>query len=56
MRSVAVLQYLTAANVPENRFQVSGFAGTMPVSRNSTAEGRANNRRVDIIILDDAHL
>jgi chemotaxis protein MotB len=56
MRSIAVLQYLSAANIPENRFQVAGFADTMPVSRNDTAEGRANNRRVDIIILDDAHL
>jgi chemotaxis protein MotB len=56
MRSIAVLQYLAAANVPENRFQVAGFADTMPVSRNDTPEGRANNRRVDIIILDDAHL
>ncbi|MDR1231882.1 MAG: flagellar motor protein MotB [Spirochaetaceae bacterium] len=56
MRSIAVLQFLAAANVAENRFQVSGFADTMPVSRNDTPEGRANNRRVDIIILDDAHL
>jgi chemotaxis protein MotB len=56
MRSIAVLQYLTAANVPENRFQISGLANTMPVSRDDTPEGRANNRRVDIIILDDAHL
>jgi chemotaxis protein MotB len=56
MRSIAVLQYLAAANVSESRFQVAGFADTMPVSRNDTAEGRANNRRVDIIILDDAHL
>jgi chemotaxis protein MotB len=42
--------------VNENRFQVAGFADTMPISRNDTEEGRAYNRRVDIIILDDAHL
>jgi chemotaxis protein MotB len=35
---------------------VAGFAHTMPVSRNDTAEGRAYNRRVDIIILDEGHL
>jgi flagellar motor protein MotB len=40
----------------ENRFHVSGFAGTMPMSSNDTAKGRANNCRVDIIILDEAHL
>jgi chemotaxis protein MotB len=56
MRSINVLQYLTDLGVDENRFQVAGFAHTVPVSRNDTAEGRAYNRHVDIIILDDAHL
>jgi chemotaxis protein MotB len=28
----------------------------VPISSNDTAEGRAYNRRVDIIILDDGHL
>jgi chemotaxis protein MotB len=55
-RSLSVLHYLTDLGVAENRFQVAGFADTMPLSRNDTPEGRANNRRVDIIILDDAHL
>ncbi|MDR1352448.1 MAG: flagellar motor protein MotB [Treponema sp.] len=56
MRSINVLHYLTDIGVDENRFQVAGFAHTMPVSRNDTPEGRAYNRRVDIIILDDGHL
>ena len=56
MRSINVLHYLTDIGADENRFQVAGFAHTMPVSRNDTAEGRAYNRRVDIIILDDGHL
>jgi chemotaxis protein MotB len=55
-RSIAVLHYLTDLGVEENRFQVAGFADTMPISRNDTPEGRAYNRRVDIIILDDGHL
>jgi chemotaxis protein MotB len=55
-RSIAVLHYLTDIGVEENRFQVAGFADTMPVADNSTAEGRAYNRRVDIIILDEGHL
>jgi chemotaxis protein MotB len=55
-RALSVLHYLTDLGVTENRFQVAGFADTMPLSRNDTPEGRANNRRVDIVILDDAHL
>ncbi|MDR0552051.1 MAG: flagellar motor protein MotB [Spirochaetaceae bacterium] len=55
-RSIAVLKYLTGLGVEEKRFQVAGFADTMPISADDTPEGRAYNRRVDVIILDDAHL
>ena len=55
-RSRAVLRYLTGLGMNENSFQIAGFAATVPVSTNDTPEGRANNRRVDIIILDDGHL
>jgi chemotaxis protein MotB len=55
-RSIAVLHYLADIGVDEDRFQVAGFAATMPVSRDDTAEGRMNNRRVDIVILDEGHL
>jgi chemotaxis protein MotB len=55
-RSINVLHYLTGIGVEENRFQVAGFADTMPISRNDTPEGRAYNRRVDIVILDEGHL
>jgi chemotaxis protein MotB len=55
-RSLAVLHYLADIGVDENRFQVAGFAATLPISREDTPEGRAMNRRVDIVILDEAHL
>jgi chemotaxis protein MotB len=55
-RSISVLHYLTDVGLDENRFQVAGFAHTRPVSRNDTPEGRAYNRRVDIVILDEGHL
>jgi chemotaxis protein MotB len=55
-RSINILHYLTDLGVNENRFQVSGFAHIAPIASNDTPEGRAYNRRVDIIILDDAHL
>ena len=55
-RSRAVLRYLTDFGVDEKRFQIAGFADTVPVASNLTPEGRAYNRRVDIVIIDDAHL
>ena len=55
-RALSVLYYLSNLGVEEDRMQVAGFAHTMPMSSNDTDEGRANNRRVDIIIIDDAHL
>lgn len=55
-RSLTVLHYLSDFGVPENRFQVSGLAATMPIADDSTEEGKAYNRRVDIIILDEGHL
>jgi chemotaxis protein MotB len=55
-RSINVLHYLSDIGVEEKRFQVAGFAETVPISSNETAEGRAYNRRVDIIVLDEGHL
>ncbi|MCL2411260.1 MAG: flagellar motor protein MotB [Treponema sp.] len=55
-RSRSVLRYLAALGVNERRFQIAGFADTVPIAPNDTPEGRAANRRVDIIIIDDGHL
>jgi len=55
MRAINVLHYMTDFGVAEERFSVAGYADTKPFASNDTAEGRAYNRRVDIIILDDAH-
>jgi len=55
-RSRMILRYLAALGVDERRFQIAGFADTVPVATNDTEEGRALNRRVEIIILDEGHL
>ncbi len=55
MRAINVLHYMTDFGVTEKRFSVAGYADTKPFASNDTAEGRAYNRRVDVIILDDAH-
>lgn len=54
-RSMNVLHYLADYGVNENRFSVAGYADTQPKFSNDTPEGRAYNRRVDIIILDEGH-
>lgn len=55
-RSLSVLRYMIELGVDEQRFQVMGLADTRPLYDNATAEGRAYNRRVDVVILTDGHL
>lgn len=55
MRAINVLHYLSDFGADESRFSVVGYSNTMPKYSNDTAEGRAYNRRVDIIILDEGH-
>lgn len=54
-RAINVLYYLADLGVDEQKFCVAGYADTRPKLDNATPEGQAYNRRVDIIILDDAH-
>ncbi|MCR4790083.1 MAG: flagellar motor protein MotB [Treponemataceae bacterium] len=54
-RAVNVLHYLSDFGINENQFSVAGYADTQPRHTNETPEGRAYNRRVDIIILDEGH-
>lgn len=50
-RAVSVAEELLLGNVLDRtRLQVSGFADTRPLAANDTAEGRARNRRVEIVI------
>lgn len=55
-RAINTLYYLVAFGADERRFQVSGFADTVPLASNDTEEGRAYNRRIDVIVLDPGHL
>ncbi len=55
-RSTNVLHYLVDFGVDEDQFQVAGFADTVPLTSNDTPEGRAYNRRVDIVVLSEGHL
>ena len=55
-RATNVLYYLKDFNVEDKSMQIAGFSDTVPMATNDTEEGRAYNRRVDIVILSDAHL
>ena len=49
-RAAAVRQYLmTTYSIPATRLQSAGFGATKPASPNTTAEGRQNNRRVELV-------
>ncbi|MDQ2844241.1 MAG: OmpA family protein [Acidobacteriota bacterium] len=52
-RSIAVMELMEkkAALRPE-RFLIGGSADNAPVSSNETEQGRAHNRRVEIVVLD----
>jgi outer membrane protein OmpA-like peptidoglycan-associated protein len=52
-RAKVIRNALLARGVPADRLKAEGFAFQRPVVSNSNEEGRALNRRVEIIILDE---
>ncbi len=50
-RGVAVVRFLAEHGMPPERLAAAGYADTQPVASNSTEEGRAQNRRIEIIVL-----
>lgn len=50
-RAISVVQFLhTTLNIPCERLSASGYAEFRPIADNSTPEGRAQNRRIQIIL------
>jgi chemotaxis protein MotB len=53
-RSIAILEILSNKyGVPRERLSIAGYADTAPIASNETEEGRARNRRADIVILNE---
>jgi outer membrane protein OmpA-like peptidoglycan-associated protein len=53
LRAKAVLDYLALQNIPTTSMTSQGFGKTQPVASNDTAEGRQQNRRVEMIVSGD---
>jgi len=52
-RAAVVRDYLSAQGVESSHIDVQGLGPDRPVADNATAEGRARNRRVEIILTGD---
>lgn len=51
-RAASVAKWLTDHGIAKDRLVSQGFGMDMPLDTNSTPEGRANNRRVNFVILE----
>ncbi len=50
-RADSVMQYmLNAMQIPSSRVRATGFGESRPIANNETSEGRARNRRIDVVI------
>jgi chemotaxis protein MotB len=49
-RAISVLTYFVSRGLRNQRFSVSAYGPTYPMVSNRTPEGRAQNRRVEILI------
>jgi chemotaxis protein MotB len=53
-RAIAIMEVLSGRfEIPSQRLAIAGYADTVPVADNDTPEGRARNRRVDLVILNN---
>lgn len=49
-RAESVRTYLVSRGIPSDKITASGLGSTRPVADNGSADGRANNRRVEIVV------
>ena len=49
-RASAVVRTLLSSGIDEKRFSAAGFADLHPIEKNTTEAGRAENRRVEIVL------
>ncbi len=49
-RARSVMDYLVSRGVDAGRLSSKGFGETQPIASNETADGRAQNRRVELLV------
>jgi outer membrane protein OmpA-like peptidoglycan-associated protein len=49
-RSITVRDYLIGQHIPASAIDAQGLGSAQPIANNETADGRAKNRRVEIVI------
>jgi outer membrane protein OmpA-like peptidoglycan-associated protein len=49
-RAEAVRTYLVSRGIPSDKIRAVGLGSSRPISENTSPDGRANNRRVEIIV------
>ena len=52
MRANSVSNYLRIKGVEANRIVANGYGSSNPIASNSTAMGREQNRRVEIVLIN----
>ena len=52
-RARVIARELVVRGVPRDRIRAVGIGSTRPIAGNDTADGRARNRRVDVLISDE---
>ncbi len=49
-RAESVREYLVSKGIPSDKIKATGLGSSRPVADNDSADGRANNRRVEIVV------
>ncbi len=51
-RAKTVMDYLLWKSIPYSRLSYKGYGESSPISDNSSAQGRAQNRRIEIVVVE----